>query len=116
MSANGRDGARSRTLPSTLLRSGRGSDRLTTAPPSRLTRVIAPWKGPGDPCLRASLRPVSDRRRGRLVPRERGGEVLARAHPELGEDLAQVPLDGSGAEEQLRADLGVRAAVTRQAG
>ena len=47
---------------------------------------------------------------------ERFQQLLARADPELGEHLAQVPLDGARAEEQLRADLGVRQAVARQPG
>src|SRR5262249_14923481 len=39
----------------------------------------------------------------------------ARADVELGEHLAQVPLDGAGADEELGTDLGVRQAVTCEA-
>src|SRR4051812_28382108 len=45
---------------------------------------------------------------------ERVGESFARADPELREDLAQVPLDGPGADEQLRTDLWVGQAVASQ--
>lgn len=52
-----------------------------------------------------------------LAPRgERETEFSARCDVELCEDLAQVPFDGSGAEEQLRADLGVGSYVTGQSG
>ena len=39
-----------------------------------------------------------------------------RADAELGEHLAQMPLDRAGAEEQLRPDLGVRQAIPGQPG
>ena len=42
---------------------------------------------------------------------ERPAELLAGADAELGEDLAQVVLDGARADEQLRADLRVRVPV-----
>ena len=48
--------------------------------------------------------------------RQRVGELSARADPELGEDVAQVPLDGARAEEQARADLGVREPVAGELG
>src|SRR3954465_5872796 len=47
---------------------------------------------------------------------ERCTELLARADVELGEDLTQVVLDRSGADEELGADLGVGAAVDREPG
>lgn len=43
-------------------------------------------------------------------------EVLARTDAQLHEHLAKVPLDRADAEEQLRADLGVRAPVSGQPG
>src|SRR4051812_20203989 len=45
---------------------------------------------------------------------ERFGESFARADPELREDLAQVPFDGPGADEQLSTDLWVGQAVASQ--
>src|SRR5262245_10561401 len=48
--------------------------------------------------------------------RERVVELAPRPDAELREDVAQVPLDRARADEQLRADLGVRAPVTRQTG
>src|SRR5918995_1260758 len=53
------------------------------------------------------------RRRG---VRERVVKLTARTDAELAEDVAQVPLNGAGADEQLRADLGIRAPIARQAG
>ena len=47
---------------------------------------------------------------------QRGPELAAGADPELGEHLAQVPLDGARAEEQLGADLRVRQAVAGEPG
>ena len=47
---------------------------------------------------------------------QRGLQFVARADAELGEHLAQVPLDGARAEEQPRADLRVRQAVAGQPG
>ena len=44
--------------------------------------------------------------------RQRGAETASRRDAELGEDLAEMPLDGAGADEQLRADLGVRETVS----
>ena len=41
-------------------------------------------------------------------------EVFAGGDAELGEDVAEVPLDGAGADEQLRGDLLVGAAVSGQ--
>src|SRR6185437_12177857 len=53
---------------------------------------------------------------GGLLPgRERLPELFARADPELREHLVQVVLDGSRADEQLRADLGVGVPVAGQA-
>src|SRR3954453_18158327 len=48
--------------------------------------------------------------------RERVSELAARADVELAEDLAQVVLDRSRADEQLGADLRVRLPVARHAG
>src|SRR5262245_10437549 len=54
----------------------------------------------------------SDRRLRRV---ERGvPKLAARADSELGEHLVQVPLDGSVAEEEPRADLGVGETVARE--
>ena len=48
---------------------------------------------------------------------ERGiAQLFPRADTQLGEDLAQVPLDGARAEEQPRADLGIREALPRETG
>ena len=55
--------------------------------------------------IRAIAAPVGQRR----------AELPARADAELAEHLAQVPLDGARAEEQLRADLRVRLPVRRHA-
>src|SRR4029077_3322072 len=54
--------------------------------------------------------------RRRLGAEHRRTQVLARADAELPEHLAQVPLNGARADEQLGADLGVRAPVTGEAG
>src|SRR5688500_17933626 len=48
--------------------------------------------------------------------RQRVAQGSARADPELGEHLLEVPLDGARAEEELGADLRVRASFARQAG
>src|SRR3954470_18564335 len=47
---------------------------------------------------------------------KRAAQLLAGADLELGEHLAQVVLDGAGADEQLGADLRVRLPVARHAG
>src|SRR3954454_4769924 len=47
---------------------------------------------------------------------QRRAELLARSDVELREHLAQVVLDRAGADEQLRADLGVRAPVDGEPG
>src|SRR5262245_44836560 len=52
--------------------------------------------------------------RGRAAVRQHRTELPARADAKLSEHLAQVPLDGSRAEEQLGADLRVREALRRQ--
>src|SRR5262249_33825786 len=50
----------------------------------------------------------------------RDGQCAAELPPgadvQLLEDVAQVPLDGAGAEEQLRPDLGIRVSVARKLG
>jgi hypothetical protein len=50
------------------------------------------------------------------VAPQRVVELAAGADVELGEHLAQVPLHGTGADEQLRADLGVGPPLARQPG
>src|SRR3954453_7609872 len=81
-----------------------------------LARSSPPWRpwarDPGlvDPAARSG---GHARRRG---VRERVVELTARTDAELGEHVAQVPLNGAGADEQLRADLGIRAPIARQAG
>src|SRR5580698_10668094 len=50
------------------------------------------------------------------VLRQRRPELPARGDTELGEHVAQVPLDRARADEQLRADLRVRQAVAGQPG
>src|SRR5580704_11441911 len=50
------------------------------------------------------------------VPGQRRPELPARGDTELGEHVAQVPLDRARADEQLRADLRVRQAVAGQPG
>src|SRR4051812_48170039 len=55
--------------------------------------------------------------RGVRVPAgKRVVQGLARGDPELGEHLAQVPLDGPRAEVELGADLRIRATVAREPG
>jgi hypothetical protein len=41
-------------------------------------------------------------------------DLVAGGDVELAEDLVQMPLDGAWADEQLRADLQIRAAVARE--
>ena len=43
-------------------------------------------------------------------------ELVAGLHPQLAERLAQVIVDGAGADEQLRGDLLVGGTVCREAG
>src|SRR5437879_10622529 len=59
------------------------------------------------------LRPGLRSERGRLG-REHSVQLVARADIELGEDLAEVVLDGAPADEQPRTDLRVRHSVARQ--
>src|SRR3954447_11492118 len=47
---------------------------------------------------------------------QRVAELAARVDPDLGENLAQVPLDGSRAEKENGADLRVRKAVAGEPG
>src|SRR6266851_2128359 len=108
----------------------RCSGRLTDARRRASARVDSPWPGGG---YRVDSRPRWDGRRGaRICPGispaalqrwccavpggERGSKLAAGADAELGEDLAQVVGDGSGADEQLRGDLRVGGAVAGQAG
>src|SRR4051794_24964632 len=53
---------------------------------------------------------------GAEVAGRKAAELVARRDVELQEDLAQVVLHRAGADEQLRADLGVRETVPGQAG
>jgi hypothetical protein len=48
--------------------------------------------------------------------REGSAELAAGSDAELGEDLAEVPLDGAGGQEELGADLGVGAALDGEPG
>src|SRR3954453_11648723 len=41
-------------------------------------------------------------------------KLPAGAHVEFGEDLAQMPLDGARADEELLPDLGIRTAISRE--
>src|SRR3954466_10305152 len=66
--------------------------------------AVAPGRNPGEttgvvPGL------VPQRRSGSVG--QRRAELPARLEPELGKHIAQMPLDGAVAEEQLRADLQV---------
>src|SRR3954454_3540026 len=45
--------------------------------------------------------------RGESSGGERGAEFAAGGDADLGEDLAEVPFDGAGGQEELGADLGV---------
>src|SRR6476661_5475991 len=58
----------------------------------------------------------SAQRHGVRVGRQDAAEVAARGDVELGEDLAQVVLDGAPRQEQPGADFGVREAVAGQPG
>src|SRR4029078_11322717 len=90
--------------------------------PRRLTSgrclVRAPSaRPPPGPCeLRSPpLRDLDVRRRA-AVAAKGAVKLVARADVELGEDLSQVVLDGAAADEQPRADLGVREAVAGEPG
>src|SRR5205814_1180132 len=72
--------------------------------PPRRSRPCMPWSDAGASCGRGFP----------LESRQHAVEVPAGADPELGEHLVQVPLDGAGAEVELRADLGVRPALAGQ--
>src|SRR4051812_36991161 len=72
-------------------------------------------------CHAASVGPPSrtpsvglGRHQRRLVVRQRASQLTPRADVELREDFAQVVLNRAGADEQLRADLGIGAAVGGQ--
>ena len=52
----------------------------------------------------------------RAVLGQRRSELPARGDAEFGEHVAQVPLDGARADEQLRADLRVRQALACEPG
>jgi hypothetical protein len=56
------------------------------------------------------------RREDGAVVDDPAGELGARGHAELSEDLAQVVLDGARADEQLSSDIAVRLAPTDQGG
>src|SRR4029077_667331 len=80
--------------------------------------LIAGHAGTGA-AVRGSARESALRRDQRccaLPGGERGSELAAGADAELGEDLAQVVGDGSGADEQLRGDLRVGRTFAGQAG
>src|SRR5579859_6880327 len=59
-------------------------------------------------------RAVVSRPRAMGDGRQCGAQLTARADAELGEYLAQVPLDGARRQEQLGGDLRVRQAVAGQ--
>ena len=65
------------------------------------------WSHPGNPW---SAPPVT---RPRSLAAKPVRELRPRLHAELAEHLAQVVLDGAGADEQLRGDLAVRVPVAR---
>src|SRR5215468_8949691 len=52
----------------------------------------------------------------RAVLGQRRSELPARGNAEFGEHVAQVPLDGARADQQLRADLRVRQALAGEPG
>ena len=85
-------------------RDGSADPRSRGAARRRLTRLAVDPRAPNAGATR------------RVSCRESPAELAARADVELGEDLAQVVLDGARADEQLRADLGVRAAVAGEPG
>src|SRR4051794_19293583 len=85
-----------------------------------VSSIGPPYAGPrgarsSQPGERAGV-PASRRRRLLVAARQRVVQALARADAELGEHLAQVPLDRPRADEQLGADLRVGAPVPGQAG
>jgi hypothetical protein len=59
---------------------------------------------------------VQSGRKGPAALRQGDAKLPARADVELGEHVAQMPLDRAGAEEQLRPDLGVGQAVPGEPG
>ena len=77
---------------------------------SRCARGVA-GTGVDGPAGRRQAEPSRSARRAQRQP-----QLPAAADAELGEDLAQVPLDGPRADEQRGADLGVREPVARRAG
>src|SRR3954454_21100481 len=74
--------------------------RMIMAPGSSWRRLVAP----GEP--RARSRDLDPPGRSGGV-RQRRAQLPGGPAPELGEHIAQMPLDGAVAEEQLRADLQV---------
>src|SRR3954471_2751816 len=75
------------------------------------------WRAYTSACSRFSSLAKLDGAYGERVGRfrERAAELPTGVDVELAEDLAQVVLDGAGADEQLGADLGVGVAVAGQA-
>src|SRR4051794_40934422 len=74
-----------------------------------------PGRAPAGTYGRRSRALGGGRRRRRPRVLRRGAELLARADPELREHPAQVPLDRARADEELCADLGIRAALGGEA-
>src|SRR5215208_4284556 len=64
-----------------------------------------------------AARPIGAAAQGRRSPvREHAGQLVPRGDAELGEHLVEVVLDGAGADEQPRADLGVGEALAGEPG
>src|SRR4051794_3256565 len=100
-----RASAPARDRPRTRMSSPSGASSEVSAWGQRRhwPRVSRPWAPWSQPWSGAGLR-----RRGRgLVAGQRAVQLLARADAELGEHLAQVPLDRARADEQHRGDLRV---------
>src|ERR671919_2752614 len=100
-----------------LARSSLASAEAPARVASRPRRV--PTSAPnGEPITRAWSPPGAVSARRRLCHGEAAGgepaELVPGADVQLQEDLVQVVLDGSGTDEQPRADIGVGEAVPRE--
>jgi hypothetical protein len=101
-----------------------GMERSGRARPARGCReVLAPGSGSlassggGRRKVPGSV-PVSELgvREGLALRGQTRTKLFARADAELGEHLAEMPLDGARTEEELRADLRVRQAISGEPG